>query len=428
MIKRRISTRTIVLIIINVLMLSITYVPALSQEKADSSASYMKDAVRIYLDCPSCDEQFIRKELTFVNFVRDRNESQVHIFVTKQTTGSGGVEYVINFIGQQEFTGVNDTLQYHSKQADSDEITRKGYLQVMKLGLVKYAAKTPLASKLTISFVASQNAQEQVKDKWDYWVFSLRLNGNFNGQQRTRSTGLNSSISANRVTPALKINASANMYEYKSRYEVDDTTTLESYSVSRSFSDLTVFSLSDHWSTGVEASISSSTFSNNDYSIYLGPAIEYDLFPYSEATHKQLRFVYTIGYNYKKYIEETIYEKTYQSLLNENLELALKVKQTWGSISTSIAGSHYFHDFKKYRVEVWGSISLNLFEGISLEGSGSWSSVHDQLGLRKGTATHDEVLLQQRQLETQYEYYVWFGISYSFGSIFNNVVNPRFGN
>ena len=428
MIKRRISTRTIVLIIINVLMLSITYVPALSQEKADSSASYMKDAVRIYLDCPSCDEQFIRKELTFVNFVRDRNESQVHIFVTKQTTGSGGVEYVINFIGQQEFTGVNDTLQYHSKQADSDEITRKGYLQVMKLGLVKYAAKTPLASKLTISFVASQNAQEQVKDKWDYWVFSLRLNGNFNGQQRTRSTGLNSSISANRVTPALKINASANMYEYKSRYEVDDTTTLESYSVSRSFSDLTVFSLSDHWSTGVEVSISSSTFSNNDYSIYLGPAIEYDLFPYSEATHKQLRFVYTIGYNYKKYIEETIYEKTYQSLLNENLELALKVKQTWGSISTSIAGSHYFHDFKKYRVEVWGSISLNLFEGISLEGSGSWSSVHDQLGLRKGTATHDEVLLQQRQLETQYEYYVWFGISYSFGSIFNNVVNPRFGN
>ena len=33
----------------------------------------------------------------------------------------------------------------------------------------------------------------------------------------------------------------------------------------------------------------------------------------------------------------------------------------------------------------------------------------------------------QRQLLTGYQYFFNFGINYSFGSIFNNIVNPRFG-
>ena len=35
---------------------------------------------------------------------------------------------------------------------------------------------------------------------------------------------------------------------------------------------------------------------------------------------------------------------------------------------------------------------------------------------------------RQRELATDYSYDLGFGISYSFGSIFNNVVNPRFRN
>ena len=42
-------------------------------------------------------------------------------------------------------------------------------------------------------------------------------------------------------------------------------------------------------------------------------------------------------------------------------------------------------------------------------------------------ATTEEVLLRQRQLATGYQYFVNFGVSYSFGSILNNIVNPRFG-
>jgi hypothetical protein len=46
--------------------------------------------------------------------------------------------------------------------------------------------------------------------------------------------------------------------------------------------------------------------------------------------------------------------------------------------------------------------------------------------LRQADASEEEVLLQLRQLATSYSYYVSFGISYRFGSPFNNVVNTRF--
>jgi len=45
----------------------------------------------------------------------------------------------------------------------------------------------------------------------------------------------------------------------------------------------------------------------------------------------------------------------------------------------------------------------------------------------KGGATTEEILLHRKELETQYQYYISFGLSYTFGSIYNNVVNPRFG-
>lgn len=44
------------------------------------------------------------------------------------------------------------------------------------------------------------------------------------------------------------------------------------------------------------------------------------------------------------------------------------------------------------------------------------------------SASTEEILVRQRELATGYQYEVGFGVSYSFGSIFNNVVNPRFRN
>jgi hypothetical protein len=69
-----------------------------------------------------------------------------------------------------------------------------------------------------------------------------------------------------------------------------------------------------------------------------------------------------------------------------------------------------------------------VFKGFSISLNGAISRRRDQLSLRRGEATTEEILVRQRELATDYSYDLGFGISYSFGSIFNNVVNPRFRN
>jgi hypothetical protein len=70
---------------------------------------------------------------------------------------------------------------------------------------------------------------------------------------------------------------------------------------------------------------------------------------------------------------------------------------------------------------------VRLFQGFSVNMFGFYGLVRDQLFLPAGAASTEDVLLRQRQLETSFNYVTQIGFSYRFGSIFNNVVNPRVG-
>ena len=41
-------------------------------------------------------------------------------------------------------------------------------------------------------------------------------------------------------------------------------------------------------------------------------------------------------------------------------------------------------------------------------------------------ATQEEILLNRQELATDYSYWGSMGVSYTFGSIYNNILNPRF--
>jgi hypothetical protein len=103
------------------------------------------------------------------------------------------------------------------------------------------------------------------------------------------------------------------------------------------------------------------------------------------------------------------------------------LKQPWGQAGVMIDFSQYLHDLSKYQFGVFGSVDLRLFKGFSLNIGGNYARVRDQINLPKAGATDQEILVQLRQLETGYRYFMVVGLSYSFGSIYNNVVNPRFG-
>ena len=67
--------------------------------------------LRIFLDCNRCDGEYMRQEITFVDYMRDRRDADVHVLVTTQETGGGGTEYTLKFIGLGSFAGVDQTLR-----------------------------------------------------------------------------------------------------------------------------------------------------------------------------------------------------------------------------------------------------------------------------------------------------------------------------
>jgi hypothetical protein len=418
--------KVILRLILPFLLVSAAMVPAVfSQTDQVDLEALKKTAPKVYIDCGSCDIEYIKTEITFVNYVRDRKEAQVHILITTQSTGSGGREYTLSFSGQNDFKGLDDTVKYFSNQTDTDDEIRKGLVKTIKMGLLTYVARTPISSRIAVSY-AEEKKPQAVVDKWKSWVFSISGDGYFNGDEIYKYSSTGANLSANRVTPEFKIRLGLSASYKRNRYEYGGRSS-ESNQESYYFDGLAVKSIDEHWSVGGYLNALSSSYANIRFSLSPAPAIEYNVFPYSQSTRRQLRFLYRIGFSMVRYREETVYFKTKENLWRESLSVALTVKEKWGSVSAQLSGSHYFHDFHKYNLDAYGTVQLNLFKGLNAFALAGGSRIRDQLSLVKGEASLEEIILRRRQLETGYSYYFMFGLSYTFGSIFTNVVNPRFG-
>ena len=385
-------------------------------------------ALRVFLDCNSCDENYLRTEITFINYVRDRADADVHVLVTTQGTGGGGTEYTIKYIGLGRFAGSDQSLTYVSAQTNTDDERRAGFAAQFRLGLVRYAADTPLASRLKVTFDAPEakaNAEPQ-NDPWNFWVFGIGASGNLEGQESGNENRVRASLSANRTTDAWKLNFNAFGNYGKEEFVLEEGDIYTSISRNIQANGLVAKSLTQHWSLGVVGALESSLFSNYDLRTRVGGGVEYDLFPYSESTRRILTLLYTLGVETANYHEVTIYDKLSETLLDQRLETTLNLRQPWGSASASFELAQYLSQPDKYRLSTFGNLEVRLFKGFSVEMFGEASRRRDQLSLRRGDATNEEILVRQRELATGYQYDIGFGISYSFGSIFNNVVNPRF--
>jgi len=385
-----------------------------------------KTAPRVFLDCSSCDLEFIKTEITFINYVRDRNEAQVHILVTSSETASGGREYTLTFLGQNEFKGINDTVHYYSAATFTEDEIRKGLVRILKLGLMTYVVRTPIASRISLRDEGPPAGPAGGTDKWRSWVFSVSSQGYFRGERSVGGSSWGMNVSANKITTDIKLRLGFTADFTRDRYEYEGTT-YRSRRESYDFSGLFVKAVNDHWSIGFALAADSSIYSNLKFRVAPAPAVEYNIFPYSKYARRQLRLLYKLQFEAVSYHEETIYLKTQEKLFSESLSATLDLREKWGTITIVGSGSHYFHDFSKYNLNFFGVIQLNLLKGFNVYAGGGGGRVHDQLSLRRSGASLQEILLQQRQMASSYNYFVLFGLSYTFGSIYTNVVNPRFG-
>jgi hypothetical protein len=268
----------------SILLLFFGVLGASAQDAAADLEALKKSAPKVFLDCGECDIEYIKNEISFVNYVRDRKEAQVHILVTTQQTGSGGREYTLTFIGQNEFAGLDDSVRYFSKQSDTQDDIRKGLVRSLKQGLAAYAARTPIASHLIVR-AEEESRPAAARDKWDSWVFNIGGDGGFNGEEAYTQNSYGFNLTANRITAdwKLRIGLSSHFDDDSFAY---DGTEIKSSRENYSADGLLVKSLGAHWSAGISLDAFSSTYDNTRFGFTAAPAVEFNLFPYAEATRR----------------------------------------------------------------------------------------------------------------------------------------------
>ncbi|MCH9034592.1 MAG: site-specific DNA-methyltransferase, partial [Planctomycetes bacterium] len=100
----------------------------------------------------------------------------------------------------------------------------------------------------------------------------------------------------------------------------------------------------EHWAAGLEASVSASTFTNQDFELRVAGGVEYSLFPFSESTRRQLTIMYTIGVSRFNFEEPTIFGVTEDTRANHRLNVSYEVRQPWGSSNLSVDARNFLNE------------------------------------------------------------------------------------
>jgi len=382
--------------------------------------------LNVYLDCDHCDRNFIREEIDMVSYVRDRKDANLHLLITRAGS-AGGTEYTIQFLTINLSDVQNDTLNYFSPDTDSDDDERRGLVKNIKLGLVNYLKEYPASRHISIEYEAPEQEsvdQSLQDDPWNRWLFEISGSARIDGRETNKNTHLDANFSAKRYTKTWKLDFFMGGNYRREKFDLDEGETT-THSNEQYYRGVTAYSLTDHWSVGMYTHANSSTYNNIDISADISPAIEYNIFPYSEYTEHELFFRYVISPNYRNYANETIYFKKSELLLREELLIEFNLNQPWGRIENRVRGSHFFHDFSFNRLDFNVELELDLFRGLSLDVYGNYSLINDQLSLPKKGATDRDVLLNLRDQATSYSYHAFVGLSYTFGTSFSSTVNPR---
>lgn len=385
--------------------------------------------LKVFLDCGDCFADFLREETEFVDFVRDRTEAVLHVIITSTGTGSGGREYVIEFTGQGALAGRDSTMKAFTGIGDPEDVQRRQLLTTLHVGLLQYLTRdgVPQHLQVEIDLQDAPPGAQLREDPWNSWVFSIRGSGSVNGEESNRERQVSAELSADRITPNWKTTFGVEIDQETEEFDLDEDDPVEVHRRERDFSWLIVKALGEHWSAGGTGSIESSTFDNMKLRFAISPAIEYNFFPYSMYQRRQLRAQYAVGLQRQEYFEETLFGEIEETLPSHEISVTYDQQERWGSVEGEVEWFQYLHDPSKNRLEFNGEISWRILRGLSISVDGNASRIRDQISLRRRGATPEEILLRLRELQSGYEYGFSMSLTYTFGSIFSSIVNPRFG-
>lgn len=400
--------------------------PAASQE-ADLATS---TRLSLFLDCGFCDETFVRQEIGYLDHVRDREVADVHVLVTRENTGSGGEAQTFDLIGIGRFEGMKFSTVFAASADATEAEERDGFLRTLEAALVPFLMQTSIRDRLRVDIApvgdADSDEANPREDPWNYWTIQVYADGDADFESSQRSFDTRYGVYVGRVTEDWKLQFRPFFNYNYDRFDRGDQR-IKSTARRDGFTSYVVRSVSPHFSVGGYGDILTSTFSNVDWRYRLMGAAEWSLYPYREANRRQLTVAYRVGASQIAYRDTTIYNEIDELLPQHLLNAGYDVIQPWGQIEIGVNASQYLHDLSRLSLSFDAEFEVRITKGLSVELGGSVELIHDQINLPKGGADLEEVLLRRRQLETNYEAGISFGLSYRFGSVLNNVVNTRFG-
>lgn len=406
---------------------------SLPAQEPDDEAPPSSGELAVFLDCQTgpCDTRYFRTEITFVDWIRIREEGDVHVILTSQGLGGGARQYQADFIGQGPLSGVEDELVYNRPSDATQDETLEGISRILSVGLARFATLAGAGGDLRVVGEGRGDEDEAGQaagpedDPWNLWVFNVGANGSYEEEERQSEWELRGRLSADRTTEDWRLRAQVGGQWQERQFETGDSVITDP---SRDWDGEVrgVYSLADHWSVAGALAAGASTFVNQDLSVQVGTGIEYSLFPYPEATRRQVAVRYLVYGRHFEYEDSTIFGHISETRPQHLFEVAVDFRQPWGEAGIDLEASQYLHDTARRRLTADGDVSFRIYRGLSLNFEASASQIRDQLFLPAEDLSPEEILLERRQLATEFEYELEAGFSFSFGSIYNNVVNNRF--
>jgi hypothetical protein len=358
----------------------------------------------------------------------DRQSAELYILLVDQNTGSGGEEYIMTIENKKSKSAPYE-LKFFTEANAVEADVRSVIVKNLKQVLLKYMVDENLTSNISYS-VNSTDAtakEEMFIDRWNSWVFSVGVNGNLNKESQFNSLNLRFNVNANRTTEKHKFYARFNYSRNESTFDIGEgEEPITNLQTSYFGNMLYAYSLDGHWSVGGILRYSRSIFENYDHSFTASPAVEYNVFPYSESANHNFTFRYEIGTRYNDYIDTTSYFKTTELLYRHRLAIDYRIVKPWGDISLDAGVSQFLTLPDRYNIDINPRVDVNLFKGLNLYTGIFYSITKDRINIPKGDLSVEEILLQNKLRDSNFSLYMFFGISYRFGSASNNVVNTRF--
>ncbi len=393
-------------------------------------AQHNSGKVKVFIEGEVVDFDYLRRSVDIVDYVNDQKVCEVYILVTRTSTANGQ-QYKLNYEGRNHQSIAGFTLICDIVATDTDDIQRNKFKETLISGLLPFINNLNPDYQVSVSRTKkeNENIQDIVSlDPWNNWIFSIELKGGFEAEERKKEYSYETSLSANRVTETWRI-----LNEYTLDREETVITTedengkheIHSLNQEQNYRSKIVYTITDHWSVGMLLSADQDTYRNIKGCLSPKPALEYNFFNWREVDRRLFTVAYYVGPEFYRYYENTILNRLNEKRIVHTIKSQIEVVQTWGSFEFWLEGSQYLQDLEYHLIETGCELSVRVARGLFVELGLEVKKINNQFYLPSSELSEEDLLLNLRKLPTSFEMASEIGLRYTFGSMFNSIVNER---